>query len=131
MCALIVWLWICIAGGIGLLLDGDVVTGSVALGAAVVTLIYLAVPTEANRWVIRAALVVGWLGGGLLLWEWTVEDWAVALRIGFAAVGGGALVAYLVYRITGLGPGRGSDRLEGAVPGVGGAEGGEDRAGRR
>jgi hypothetical protein len=99
VCALGVWLWICFVGGIGLLVDGDTGAGIAALGAGAVTLVYLATPTEAGRWVIRAVLVAAWIAGGILLWRWTVEDWAVALRIAFAALGGGALIAYIVLRI--------------------------------
>jgi hypothetical protein len=99
VCALLIWLWICFAGGIGALVNGDTEVGIAATGAGVVTLVYLATPTEADRWVIRAALAALWIGGGILLWNWTVEDWAVALRIAFVALGGSALVAYLVYRI--------------------------------
>ena len=95
MIALLLWLWICFAGGIGLLAEGDAL-GFVAIGAGVVTLFYVATPPGVGRWVIRAALVAAWLGGGVLLWDWAVGDWAVALRIAFAALGGAALVAYLV-----------------------------------
>jgi hypothetical protein len=99
VCALIIWLWICFAGGIGLLASGDTATGIAAVAAGLVTLVYLATPDEVGRWVIRAALVALWVAGGILLWRWTVEDWAVALRVAFAALGGSALVAYVVYRI--------------------------------
>ena len=95
------WLWICFAGGIGLLVDGDLL-GLVAIAAGVITLVYVATPSEGSRWAIRAALVVLWLGAGALLWSWTVEDWAVAGRIAFGVLGGTALVAYVVYLITGM-----------------------------
>jgi hypothetical protein len=94
------WLWVCFAGGIGLLIEGDLL-GLVAIGAGAVTLVYAATPSGSNRWLIRAALVVLWLAGGALLWSWTVEDWAVALRIAFGALGGTALVAYVAYLLTG------------------------------
>ena len=96
MCFLILWLWVCFAGGIGLLAQGDWGTGSAAVAAGLVTLTYMATPSEGGRWLIRAALVLAWFAGGILLWNWTVEDWAVALRIGFGALGGAALLAYLV-----------------------------------
>jgi hypothetical protein len=94
------WLWVCFAGGIGLLIDGDLL-GLVAIGAGVITLVYAATPSDSGRWLIRAGLVAIWLGGGALLWSWRVEDWAVALRIAFAALGGTALVAYLAYLLMG------------------------------
>ena len=87
------------AGGIGLILEGDEIAGGAFLAAGVVTLIYVALPSEGGRGVIRAVAAAAWLGAGLLLWDWTVSDWAVALRIAFAALGGGALIAYVVYRL--------------------------------
>ena len=95
---LALWLWICFAGGAGALFSGDVAVGAAGLAAGAVTLVYLATPDEAGRWLIRAALVCLWILGGLLLWRWTIEDWAVALRIAFVALGGAGLVAYLLYR---------------------------------
>ena len=91
------WLWVCFAGGIGLLVEGDPL-GLAAIAAGVVTLGYRATPSAGARWLIRAALVVVWLVGGLLLWSWTVEDWAVALRIAFGVLGGAALLAALLTR---------------------------------
>jgi hypothetical protein len=71
-----------------------------------VTLVYLATPSSEGRWAIRAAVVLLWLGGGLLLWNWTVEDWSVALRIGFGVLGGTALLAYLLRSLTLRGTGQ-------------------------
>ena len=96
MCAVLLWLWVCFAGGIGALANGDTEVGLAATGAGVVTLVYLGTPKGGERWAIRAVVVVLWLLGGLLLWNWTVEDWAVALRIGFGALGGTALLVYLL-----------------------------------
>ena len=100
---LLLWLWICFAGGIGLLADGDTATGLAAVGAGVVTLVYAGTPDVGKRWAIRAVLVALWLTGGLLLWNWKVEDWALALRIAFGVLGGTALIAALIYLLTGLG----------------------------
>lgn len=100
MWGVLLWLWICFAGGIGLLVSGDWALGMAATGAGLVTLVYLATPSEGGRWLIRAALVLLWFGGGVLLWGWTVEDWAVALRIAFVALGGAAVVAYLLRGLT-------------------------------
>ena len=94
---MILWLWICFVGGAGALLQGEWAVGALALGAGVVTLLYASVPSDAGRWLIRAALVAAWVAGGLLLWDWAIEDWAVAARIAFVALGGGALLAYLVW----------------------------------
>lgn len=88
------WLWVCFAGGIGLLAEGDPL-GLVAIAAGVITLGY-GRSGPGTRWIIRVALVVVWLAGGLLLWGWTVEDWSVALRIAFGLVGGTALLAALL-----------------------------------
>jgi hypothetical protein len=96
----VLWLWICFAGGIGLLAEGDWATGTAAVCAGLVTLVYIASPNDV-RWTIRAVLVVVWFVGGVLLWNWTVEDWAVAGRIAFAALGGGAILAYVVRRYMG------------------------------
>ena len=98
-CALVIWLWICFAGGIGLLAEGDAAAGVAAVGAGVLTLVYLATPTEGGRWAIRALVVIAWLGGGVLLWNWAVEDWTVALRIAFGVLGGTALLVYLLRSI--------------------------------
>ena len=103
---LALWLWVCFAGGIGALLSGDWAVGAAAVGAGVVTLVYLGTQSPGSRWLIRAALALLWVVGGLLLWNWTVEDWSVALRIVFVALGGSALVAYLLY-------GRGGVRTDG------------------
>lgn len=89
------WLWVCFAGGIGLLAEGDPL-GLVAIGAGVVTLGYRATPSAGTRWAIRAVLVAAWLAGGLLLWGWTVEDWSVALRVAFGVLGGTALLTALL-----------------------------------
>lgn len=98
-CLLLLWLWVCFAGGVGALIAGDWTTGIAATSAGLVTLAYLATPSRDWRWVIRAAIVLLWFAGGLLLWSWSVEDWAVAARIAFGVLGGGALVAYFAYRI--------------------------------
>lgn len=114
MCFLALWLWVCFAGGIGALLSGDWELGLAATSAGLVTLTYLATPSRGGRWLIRAAAVLLWFLGGALLWSWTVEDWTVAGRIAFAALGGTALVAWFAYRVVkgspeaGSRPGRGA-----------------------
>ena len=94
---LALWLWICFAGGAGAVFGGEWTLGIVALAAGFVSLVYLATASEGGRWLIRALVVAIWIAGGILLWEWTIEDWAVALRFAFAALGGSALLAYLLY----------------------------------
>jgi hypothetical protein len=101
MCALLLWLWVCFAGGVGALLGGEFVLGFAAIGAGLVTLAYLGTPDPGKRWLIRAGLVLLWFAGGLLLWDWKVEDWGVAGRIAFGVLGGRALLAYLLRRAMG------------------------------
>lgn len=106
-CLLLLWLWVCFAGGIGLLIEGDWATGIPVTSAGLLTLAYLSTPDRGVRRLIRAGVVLAWFAGGLLFWDWTVEDWTVAGRVAFGVLGGTALVSFLAYRaIRGRPPGR-------------------------
>lgn len=96
MCGVLLILWVCIGGGIAALTQGEWTTGVGGIAAGLAILAYAALPSQRGRFTMRVAVVVLWFAGGLILWGWTVGDWAVALRIGFFVLGGGALIAYLL-----------------------------------